>query len=236
MKLKSKLRFPKSLVIIASLAIISINCLVFQGCQEEYIIPNNDLPYLELSSSIENMSSADYEILNQAKERLAEYISSDKGKFDLKIKSGNQVNISDELFEYFQFSINNANNKLKDSNYRIEGDRVLRKRNTGILRLKSGVVEGDNGQSYVLYSGIDYTWYGMDINVSHEDLAEFQAGTFGVSYLLAKYETGVPQVDAWINCAESVSFFTGLLSSVWDDGNGFTIVCPLYVPTYTITY
>jgi hypothetical protein len=231
MKLKFKSRVTK--VTIISLINIVVSCFVLlQGCEED----DNDLAYLELSSSIENLNSNDYDVLSQAKERLAKYVSSEDGKFVLKIKSGSQINISEELFEYFQLSIFNANNKLKDDDYEINGDRVVKKKKIKFPRLKSGVVEDEYGNNYVLYSGIDYTWYGMNINVSHEDVTGFQLGSFGLSYVLSKYNTGIPAVDAWISSAEAVSFFSGLLSSYYDNGRGFSIVCPLYVPTYAISY
>lgn len=234
MKLTRKSRVTK--VIIICLINIAVSCFVLlQGCQED-IMPNNDLAYLELNSSPENLNSQDYDVLNQAKERLAKYISTEHGKFVLKIKSGRQINISEELFEYFQLTIRTANNKLKDNDYEINGDRVVKKKKIKFPRLKSGVVEDEDGNYYVLYSGIDYTWYGMNINISHDDLAEFQAGTFGISYLLAKYSTGIPEIDAWIKSVEAVSFFAGLLGGVYDNGRGFTIVCPLYMPTYGVGY
>ncbi len=231
-----KLRYRKSFVTIISLISITVVSVVFQGCQEEYLNESEELPYLELSSLLEgNVMPADYEILKQAQVRLAKYVSSEDGKFVLKLESGNPVNISNNLFEYFQSTISNANNILKDGNYEIKGHLIRKKSPANISRLKSGVTE-DHGDYYVAASGIDYTWYGMNINVSHEDVAEFQAGTFGSSYLLSKYRTGVPQVDAWIQSAEAVTFFTGLLSSVYDNGDGFSIVCILYVPTYAVTY
>lgn len=117
----------------------------------------------------------------------------------------------------------------------IEGERIVEKRKPEILRLKSGVVEGEDG-AYVLYSGIDYTWYGMNINITSEDVTGFQLGAFGLSYILSKCTTGIPAVDAWVGSAETVSLFSGLLSGYYDNGKGFSIACPLYVPVYAITY
>ncbi len=236
MNFKSKLRVTKPLSTIICLMSIATLSIVFQGCEKEELARNIDMPYLELSSSIDNLGSKDYDVISQAKERLEEYISSDKDKFILKINSGEQVNMSDELFEFFVISISNANDRLKDKNFMIKDDRVIAKVKAEILRLKSGVVEGNDGNNYVLYSGVDYTWYGMRINISHEDITGFQLGSFGLSYILSKCETGIPTIDAWMGAAETISLFSGLLSGYYDNGNGFSIVCPLYVPTYAIGY
>lgn len=97
------LKVTKPLTTIVGLISIAIFSIVFQGCEKDDYLPNIDMPYLELSSSIENLNSQDIDIINQAKERLDEYVSPVKGRFILSLKSGKQVNISDELFEYFQF-------------------------------------------------------------------------------------------------------------------------------------
>jgi len=112
----------------------------------------------------------------------------------------------------------------------------LKKRVTEIIHVKSGVIEGSDGDNYVLYSGIDWTWYGMNINVSHEDIKNFQLCSYGLLWFLSKYKIGVPNVDAWLYCAKGVILFSGLLSNNYDNGNGFSIVCSLYVPSYAISY
>ncbi len=76
----------------------------------------------------------------------------------------------------------------------------------------------------------------MRIDISHEDVTGFQLGTFGLAYILAKVTTGVPQVDAWIQTAESLSFFLGLLAGYYDNGKGFSVISPLYIPCYAVSY
>ncbi|MGV8138578.1 MAG: hypothetical protein AB2L20_25530 [Mangrovibacterium sp.] len=230
MKFKQKLRASTAIIGLVSIVLSGI---VFQGCQEDEIIAGEELIYLELSSSFNDIAQHDFDILNQARQRLENYVSTDGGKFVLKIASGSQINISEELFQYFQISIANANNQLEDSNYRIEGDRVVRKRDTGTLRLKSGVVEGDDGSSYVLYSGVDYTWYGMRINISSSDINGFSDAAFATSFLLSMIEnTGIQQVDALRQSGVYLTFFTGLLIDNYDNGRGVSIICPLYIPSY----
>lgn len=233
--MKKKSRILKPLTAIIGLLSIIISILIIQGCVKNDET-TNDMPYLKLSSQLENMNSQDKEVLKQSKERLAKYISSDNGIFSLKIKSGSEVNISDEIFEYFQSSINKANLQLKDKSYAIDGDRVVKKIKLKAPRLKSGVAEESNGQYYVSQTGVDYTWYGMNINISHEDIQAMIKGTATVAIILSKCKTGNPAFDAWIEAVEVVAALAAVFADAPDRGYGYTIGCVLYVPTFTVSY
>jgi hypothetical protein len=111
---------------------------------------------------------------------------------------------------------------------------VDRKHFSEAVRLKSGSENG--GGSPYATSGVYFTWYGMDIYVSHESVDGFRAGCITIGVFLREIQTGIPAVDAAIKSTAIISTLTGAFSSLYDNGNGFTLVCPLYVPSIVLSH
>ena len=205
--------------------------VMFWNCSE-YEENFETLKYLELESPIENLSGQQ-EIIVEAQKRLEKFIKIKQNQFVLEITSGKEVNMSEDLFHYFQNTIAVANEKANEKGYVIEGDRVMREC-VSIPRLKSLAENGS--KTYVISSGVEYTWYGMRIDISSQDIKGIQLGTTTLGLVLERCKTGTPQVDAVIESAGLITIMSGALASYYDNGNGFSIICPLYVPTYVSSY
>lgn len=220
----TKNSFFRKASMISALVVIVIAAGILAGCQKEEIV--NDMPYLEISSDISNLTESDIKILGLAKERIEKYVNSENGIFELTVNSAKQINVSEELFEYFKNTIKQANLLVQKEGYVISGSRLIKKDRL-IPRLKSG---NENGSSY--NSGIELTWYGMAIHISHSDVSHF-ANENGIVAILSGFSnTGIPQYDAALKSLSFVTSIVGLTASAYDNGNGFTIICPLYVPSY----
>jgi hypothetical protein len=96
--------------------IIVASCFV-TGCQkgEDIVTVDSSNEYLSLPDGFDflNLSDEEYQIAQKALGRM--FLCSKNGKFETKFTSGNQINISEELFNFFSAAITNSNsNKSKE--------------------------------------------------------------------------------------------------------------------------
>lgn len=112
---KSKFKISTLVVILVALA-----GTFFYSCQNEEIqetIPV-DLPYLSFSGNAEteisNLSESDLKVLGLAFERLK--LVEEDGLFRMVTKSATQINISEELFDYFEGIVERSNERILNSN------------------------------------------------------------------------------------------------------------------------
>ncbi|GHT25646.1 hypothetical protein FACS189430_12280 [Bacteroidia bacterium] len=199
------------------------------GCQKEEDVDDINLPYLELNASdLSKLSEDELNTLKLAKERIEKYVYSDNGVFELRLKSGKQVNISDDLFSHFDSSIKRANQMIKKDGLVISQNRLVKPQSL-TPRLKSGNESPYQNSG----TGVYFTWYGMDIYVSHADVLDFSTSV-SLSGLAAGLcpPTGVVFIDGLLKSAAVFESVMGMAASYYDNGKGFTIICPLYVPSY----
>jgi hypothetical protein len=211
---------------IVAIAIVTLVTGMLVGCQKEEVI-NDDMPYLEISSNISNLTESDIKILGLAKERIEKYVNSESGIFELTVNSAKQINVSEELFEYFNNTIKQANSLIQNTGYVISENRLIKKGQL-IPRIKSG---SENGSSY--NSGIEFTWYGLAIHVSSQDVGWFSTELRAASFISGM---SVQEYHKLMQHLEVVPGLMGIFVSSYDRGNGFSIICPLYVPTYIQTH
>jgi hypothetical protein len=136
MNFKNELGSWKTLTIIMSFAVIITGTFIFQGCQKDDIIPNDELPYLSLGPGIDlsKISEKDMNILMEAHKRLDVYKKD--GFYHIKQTSGAQVNISEDLFYFIKSLYNHTNDTFKSHNL-----------SYSVPRLKSGDPEDGGGSS-----------------------------------------------------------------------------------------
>ena len=94
-----------------AMVIIIFAFFLIMGCQQEDI-NNESLPFLDITSRYDDLSSADFFILKLAFERVDPFIVENAGELKLKINSGDIINISNNLFQLIITSINKSNNLL----------------------------------------------------------------------------------------------------------------------------
>jgi hypothetical protein len=118
-----KISMTSVAVVIALLA----GCLI-AGCQKEESFESNDLPFLSIGSDfdISNLSDEELHTIGLAFQRIN--VRLDKGFYKIKPISGNQINISEELFHFFK-TVQDHSNRLIRKNEQIISP---------ITRLKSG--------------------------------------------------------------------------------------------------
>ena len=136
MKLKSKLRFLKPITKIIGLVCIAVSCFIFQGCETDDIVKNSELPYLSLPQGFDlsNASTNDMNTLSKALGRLNVY--KENGLYHIKQTSGEQVNISEDLFNFIKSLYDHTNKISKSHNL-----------SYSVPRLKSGDPEDGGGSS-----------------------------------------------------------------------------------------
>jgi|WetSurMetagenome_2_1015567.scaffolds.fasta_scaffold35483_4 hypothetical protein len=106
---------------------IVIFCLASCNCNDDSEQAKSNLSYLSLSTNdYVNMANEDITIFKEAYKRMC--IVKDNGFYKTKWTSGEQINISDDLFNFFINMINNSNSlylnssRLKKIKTRCEGD------------------------------------------------------------------------------------------------------------------
>lgn len=147
----------KYLTIGTPMVIIFFAFFLIMGCQKEDI-NNESLPFLDITSRYDNLSSTDFFILKLALERVDPFIVENAGELKLKINSRDIINISDNLFEMIVTSINKSNNLLYSKNFFISEKKMIPSNLdlSKLIRLKSGY-EGDSNDP----TQTEYYWWGM---------------------------------------------------------------------------
>lgn len=87
------------------------------GCQEDSSITEKDTyPYLSLPDDISmgNLSDMDFQILAQALQRIS-FIKTDEGFYELKTKSGSEINVSENIYQLFYEMTCQTNLTLKSN-------------------------------------------------------------------------------------------------------------------------
>lgn len=117
--MKNELKKSRVLVIL----IILFATYNFVGCQQESDIKNS-LPFLTIDTDIEfsKLSKNEQAILMEAYGRLN--ISNEDGLFNLKQISGEQVNISENIFLYFKSIIDETNQSIISSEINLSRPRT----------------------------------------------------------------------------------------------------------------
>lgn len=145
-----------------AMVIIIFAFFLIMGCQQEDI-NNESLPFLDITSRYDDLSSADFFILKLAFERVDPFIVENAGELKLKINSGDIINISNNLFQLIITSINKSNNLLYSKNFFISEKNLIPSNIdlSKVVRLKSGYEGGSNDPTQT-----EYYWWGMNETTS----------------------------------------------------------------------
>lgn len=104
------------LVLISFIASI----IVFIGCQQEEspASPNDNGAYLSLSPNVDfdNLTKGDWEVISRAFTRI-NLRENEDGLFEISYKSGAEINMSDELFGFFEQIAESSNEKILSGVY-----------------------------------------------------------------------------------------------------------------------
>jgi hypothetical protein len=105
------LDFKRSTAVLVVVALVA-SCLL-PGCREENPSGSTEkLPYLSVGpGDISTWSKEELETMASAFERIT--VLKEEGVFRIKQSSGKEVNISEELFNFFQTMTDNSNELLK---------------------------------------------------------------------------------------------------------------------------
>lgn len=97
------------------MAIIAVVLTFTYSCQQESLIEQDysDMPYLSLpeSTDFDNLSQSEMQTIMDAFERMGIHEDSD-GLLQLKPRSGWEVNVSEEIFEFFKRMTDNTNAQI----------------------------------------------------------------------------------------------------------------------------
>lgn len=159
----------------------------FQSCNQELdnqVNAENDnlisqLEYLDMdTSNITNKTELQKLILQKAIKRVDTFVILENKVYKLKISSGNQIKISERLFEYLKTRINQTNANLNDLNVFVDyrNPKVLRINNNLIInrniRLKSPDKEFVSGG----VNDVEFYWWGYEVYLSNTSLKNIARG------------------------------------------------------------
>jgi hypothetical protein len=177
----------------------------------------SELPYLEINPNVSKFSESDLNILQMARERMDKYVVLKDGYFQTSLTAGKQINISENLFDFFIASINQTNVRIRENPILLNPQTMLRP-----IRLKTGpeIQPGTNG--------IELRWYGYDIyldNTTANQVAYYCSQTAyagsGVALIVGLF--GQIEITA---VAGIISIYAGMLSNSinqYNQGNGVII-------------
>lgn len=149
----------------------------FQGCEKDDINSSEYYEFLDVDLSVEDHTPEQLVILEEAKNRIDKYVTVKNGQFRLSINSGEEIKISEELYDHFLSMMNFSNSMISENEYVFDGNKlVLNAPSLNPIRLKSGSLEyefGENGWQVQ----VNLKWYGADISVDDNYVKAAMGGT-----------------------------------------------------------
>ncbi len=188
-------------------------------------------------------------IVEKAKTRIDSYIMYDK-KLKIyrfkKIAKGEEIQMSERLFEYFKTQMNKSNellNELKNSKdfyllqdikdskrlHVFKNKNVFKIRNYGVARIQSEDPEGVHPPNS---TGVDIGWCSIDLYISHGDLEAINSGATltGVFAQLIPH----PAIRTAVSvCAGFVAWEAGDLAHDYPNGVIIEVEMTTWGPTIT---
>ena len=170
----------KKITTICCLVSFVILSIVFQGCEKEDSFPSEYSEFLHVDLSTENYTPEQLAIFEKAKDRMDKYVNIKRGKFTITIKSGKEINISEELYEKFLSMMDFSNSIIRDKEYSIIDNKIILKApysnapSVNIPRLKSGNPEQNLSDPYAW--NITCSWHGCDVYLGHNQVSLLLAG------------------------------------------------------------
>ena len=105
----------KLFICIVSAALIVAGSVFLHSCEQSSLFDNTHEVFLDLNvSNMENLTSSQLLIFEEAKSRIDRHVTFDGKQYQLSIRSGREVNISESLFQHFGSVMNETNTMLKD--------------------------------------------------------------------------------------------------------------------------
>jgi hypothetical protein len=182
---------------------------------------------LDISALSSEIQESDRLIIEAAKDRIEPYVTYENGQYEISIKNGKQIQISDRLFHVFINAIESNNQSLKElkSNTEVvivqdtEDKKILH-----IIELKNSVRLKSGNESPIPLgsSGTDWRWYGWDLYLTNKDANDFayimsnvSDASYTIALATARYKMyGITVVAGaegiWFsNIAKRVSYYNG---------------------------
>jgi hypothetical protein len=177
---------------ICAIAVIVSSCFV-TGCQKEDSLEINNMSYLSITSDFPNLSETDAAVLKEAEDRIDHYIVYENSQYKLLIKKGEQIRISEDLFQMFIDKLDLTNHfirKLSDCpDILIVQDEkspkslhLIGKNQFKTIRLKSGSELPGSGNN------IGISWNSSGTDCVYQTIA-YMAGQLGCTMSAASVRT-----------------------------------------------
>ena len=156
-------------ILIVSVVMMTITGCTNDECFDSPTMNQSSMGYLDFVDATKNLSAENIKILNLAEERIKPYIQIVDGKVKLSISSGEEIEISKRLFDYFVTNIEGSNELIGEgklcviNNQLYPTDRKL----SNFPRLRSGGEIIKKGENYE--SVYESHWWGWDQTTTYNN-------------------------------------------------------------------
>jgi hypothetical protein len=206
------------------IAIFVASCFM-TGCQKEEINENVEFLDLDISVLSSEVQESDRLIIEAAKDRIEPYVIYENGQYEISIKNGSRIHISDRLFQIFINAIESNNQFIREleSNPEIViVQDVKDKKILHIVELKNSIRLKSGSEFPLGSSGIDWRWYGYDLYLTNQAAKDYAYGVntasnaayavaAGAAYFARYGIAALATLDAlWFeNVANRVTYYNG---------------------------
>ena len=181
-----KNQMKKIFLILVSAAFVVTGGMFLQSCESDSMFINDTREvFLDLDiANLQSLTDNQMLILEEAKNRIDRHVTFDGNRYQLSIRSGREVNISESLFRHFTGLMDRSNSMVKDLNVipSAVDDRVLYvfDENQPIqmtARLRSGIETASPAGGV---SQVQWHWWGAEVWISNRDMQLISVG-YGIA-------------------------------------------------------
>ncbi len=231
-----KIKVKKILVSYVSIFIIGI---FFQGCDTNVSLSTE--PYLEINKAQDVWSESDFEIYIQARDRMDKYVKVENNRYTTSLKSGESINISEDLFSLLKEQMEQTNLLIKDEGIVLSGKTfnstidIEDLESIEIPRLKSASPEVPTGG--ITQVMVENYWYGTYFHfyISNSTLFYAGQGATLLAVLLAFAPEPLASKAAIAACGLA-SVIANTLVYEYPNGIIVKVFAPLSWPGWCIPY
>lgn len=168
--------------------------IIEKGTNAKIISANSNLEYLDLDiENLKNPTDEQKVILQKAIDRIDPYVFYENKKYKLRIQNRDQLQISEQLINFFEATIKQTNLKIKDLNLVSDKSNNKKLHFVSNANLKYNIrmkVDGEGSNppppptppgGVTKFGG--YTWYGFEIFIKKVDLEKIALGFAAVAFV-----------------------------------------------------
>jgi hypothetical protein len=175
--IKNRIAYSTAVLLVGFISLV----FMMQSCSSNDGIVNEPVEFLDLDISAlsSEIQESDRLIIEAARNRIEPYVTYKNDLYEISIKNGRQIQISDRLFQIFINAIESSNQslgKLKSNTgivivQDVKDEKILHIVKRGnFVRLKSGSPESPIA---IGSSGIDWRWYGWDLYLTNQAAKDY---------------------------------------------------------------